>query len=160
MKFLFIATFLVLTACAKNSEITANDVQSPNQQNIAKKPGASSVEAEAPEATIDETQITVNRNDKIHLHVLLNKKFSEPITVNVNIVDSTARFERDYTGFATGNRKSQPAVFDAGTLVAHFPRILVTSHATCGGKFFVQLSAENGQKIALGPPTEVLINCP
>ncbi len=155
MKYFLILSF-ILAGCAKNSEISANDVEQQSQQKAARKLAADSQLT----VSFDFTQVTANRDDRVHLHVLLSKKMAEPVSVNVSLADATALYQRDYTGFASGNHQVQTVTVEPGSLIAHFPRIVVTKQALCGGKFLVQLSAEKGQSIALGPPAEILINCP
>ena len=156
MKYLLLLSFL-LAGCAKNSEISANDVQHKNQPEGARKVAAATDELVA---TFDQTEVTANRDERVHLHVLLSKKLTVPLSVNVSLADGTAHFQRDYAGFESGNHQSQAAIVDPGTLVGHFPKIIVNKNATCGKKFLVQLSADKNQNIALGPPAEILINCP
>ncbi|MGZ3726336.1 MAG: hypothetical protein ACXWQQ_11070 [Pseudobdellovibrio sp.] len=153
----FLILVLFSVGCAKQIEISATDELQKTQQDSSKK---TSADPDQLTVTFDDAKVSANPGDLVHQHLLLSKKMSIPVTVTVTLTDSSAISPQDFSGFVSGNRRSQAIVIEPETLVGHFPKIAVTKQAHCGGKFFIQLSDTDNQNLALGPPETIEINCP
>lgn len=173
--FVVVTAFLILGSCQKkNSDIQATEAPKDQQQQGDPTPPPTPPPplpptpppeppptSQYPIAELEYSEyIWTNPNDDLHIHVILNAPSTDVITMDVSLVDATALFGRDYTGFASGSAQTQTIVFPPGERIYHLPSVLVSDSPTCRSKFLVKLSTSTGANVRLGPDAEVFLNCP
>lgn len=172
MKVLVIlAGIMVLGACAKKSDTQVTDVTPPPIQqgdgNPVTPPAPPPPIPPVPPPTTQYPTAEFEFNQylwtspsiDLHGHIMLSKASTEAIALNINLIDGTATYPRDYLGFYCENSRSYTIVFAPGERLVHLPSIDVADAPVCGGKFFMTMSAGADTKVVLGSQAEILLDC-
>lgn len=170
MKYLLVVTaFLILCSCQKkNSDIQATDAPRDQQQQDAPPPGPAPTPPPAepappapvlPGMAFGFDEYTYDGTHNIFVELTLSAPSEVPVTVDVELVDGTALFDRDYSGFVGGgNSQKRTVVFAPKQTKIDLPAIFIKNEAVCGSVFTALLTGAQHAKITKDS-AQIFLNC-
>ncbi len=167
---LVLAALCILSSCQKNSDVKATAIPTDQLQGAPPAPVPEQAAPPVPEPVVPPAAVLptlsfgfdeyVHSGDQeINMELVLSKASDVPVTVDVELVDGTAIYLRDYSGFLSGgDPKKQIVVIPPNQTKMNLPLIWIEQSATCGTTFTARLSGAQ-QAIVSGDSTKVVINC-
>lgn len=154
--FIVLAAFLVLGSCQQSSSKKNTPANSPNPPNAQGQPpvqpGPDPQPAPTPTPDPAPVPITLpvlsfgydeyvyDGENEVHIELILSQPSEAPVTVDVALVDGTAIYHRDYSGFmAGGNDLKLSVVFAPKQTRIDLPHIFIQNNALCNTEFTAQL---------------------
>lgn len=171
---LVITALCILSSCQKSSRSDVKATEIPTDQ-LQGAPPAPVPEPPAPAPPTPEPVVPpaavlptlsfgfdeyVHKGDQeINMELVLSKASDVPVTVEVKLVDGTAVYFQDYSGFLSGgDAQKQTVVIPPNQTRMDLPLIWIQENAACGTTFTAHLSGVQ-QAVVSGDSTRVVINC-
>lgn len=175
--FIVLAAFLVLGSCQQSSSKKSTPATSPtppNQQGVppiqpgpdpqpqpqpAPTPDPAPVPIALPVLSFGYDQYVYDGENEIHIELLLSQPSEVPVTVDVALLDGTAIYHRDYSGFmAGGNDLKLSVVFAPNQTRIDLPHIYIQNQAKCNSVFTAQLTGAQ-HAVVNKDTTQIFLGC-
>ena len=176
--FTVLAAFLILGSCQKKgSDIKATEVPINQGQGAPVPPGpdpaippappapeppapAPPVPSALPVLSFGYGEYVYDGENEIHVELVLSQPSTVPVTVDVELVDGTALYARDYAGFLSGGSdRKQSVILAPQQTRIDIPFIYIKNNSGCGTEFSAHLTSVQ-QAVISGDSTRIVLNCP
>lgn len=171
MKYFFVlGALLFLGSCQKSSDVQATSIPNEPLQAAPPDPAPEQPVPPAPEPVVPPVaalptlafgfdEYSHEGDREINIELVLSKASEVPVTVDVELVDGTAVYFQDYSGFLSGgDPQKQTVIIPPNQTTIDLPLIWIEENATCGTSFTARLSGVQ-QAVISGDSTQVVINC-
>ena len=168
--FLVIAAVFILGSCQKSSDVHATAIPNDQVQSAPPDPAPAQSAPPAPEPVVPPApalpalgfgfgEYVHEGNHEINIELVLSKASEVPVTVDVELVDGTAVYFQDYSGFLSGgDPQKQTIIIPPNQTTIDLPLIWIEENATCGTSFTAHLLGAQ-QAVVSGDSTQVVIKC-
>lgn len=168
--FVVLAGFLIFGACSNGgTSKKVTDIQQPTGQqgNTPVTPETPSVPAEVPPVAklpvvgFGFEEYTYDGELEIHLELTLSEASEKPVTVEVELIDGSATFPRDYAGFmgAPYDRKLT-VVFEPNQTRIDLPEIFIHNSAECDSDLTAKVTLGEASAATIEKDTtRIILTC-
>lgn len=167
---LVIAALIIFGSCQKSSDVQATSIPNDQLQGAPPDPVPEPPAPSAPETVVPPVAVLPTLsfgfdeyvhegNQEVNMELILTKASDVPVTVDVELINGTAVYFQDYSGFLSGGDPlKQTVVIPPNQTRLDLPLIWIEDSATCGTSFTAHLTGFQ-QAVVSGDSTRVVINC-